>query len=79
MCAECRQPLDLKFRARTRKITLLIIPTDQAIRTLAQEAKDTNAILHVNVLSDSPLLLRELGSFRNLGKPLRDDPYGPEI
>jgi hypothetical protein len=26
---------------------LLIISTDQAIRTLAQEAKDTNAILHI--------------------------------
>ena len=38
---------EVKFQARTRKITLLIIPTDQAIRTLAQEAKDTNAILHV--------------------------------
>ena len=38
---------EVKFRAKTRKITLLISPTDQAIRTLAQEAKDTNAILHV--------------------------------
>lgn len=37
----------VKFQASARKITLLIIPTDQAIRTLAQEAKDTNAILHI--------------------------------
>jgi hypothetical protein len=38
---------EVKFQASARKITLLIIPTDQAIRTLAQEAKDTNAILHI--------------------------------
>jgi hypothetical protein len=38
---------EVKFQARTRTITLLIIPTNQAIRTLAQEPKDTNAILHV--------------------------------
>jgi len=38
---------EVKFQARTRKITLLIIPTNQAIRTLAQEAKDTNAIFHI--------------------------------
>jgi hypothetical protein len=37
---------EVKFQARTRK-NFLIIPTNQAIRTLAQEAKDTNAILHV--------------------------------
>jgi hypothetical protein len=38
---------EVKFQASTRKITLLIIRTDQAMRTLAQEANDTNAILHV--------------------------------
>ena len=38
---------EVKTQASTRKVTLLIIPTDQAVRTLAQEAKDTNAILHV--------------------------------
>jgi hypothetical protein len=38
---------EVKFQASTRTVTLLIIPTDQAIRRLAQEAKDTNAILHV--------------------------------
>jgi hypothetical protein len=38
---------EVKSQASTRKVTFLIIPTDQAIRTLAQEAKDTNAILHV--------------------------------
>jgi hypothetical protein len=38
---------EVEFQASTRKITLLIIPTDQAIKMLAQGAKDTNAILHV--------------------------------
>ena len=38
---------EVKLQASTRKVTLLIIATDQAVRTLAQEAKDTNAILPI--------------------------------
>jgi hypothetical protein len=45
--------------------------TAKAIRTLAQEAKDTNCHSPRHVLSDSPLLLSESRSFRNLGKPLK--------
>ncbi len=38
---------EVKTEATSRKIALLIIPTDKAIETLAQEPDDTNAILHV--------------------------------
>jgi hypothetical protein len=38
---------DVIAEARRRKVELLIMPTDEAIETLAQKTKDTNAILHV--------------------------------
>jgi hypothetical protein len=38
---------EVKLEARRRKIDLLILPTDEAIETLAQKPKGTNAILHV--------------------------------
>ena len=37
----------VKHEASRRGIELLILPTHDAIETLAQEPKDTNAILHV--------------------------------
>ena len=38
---------EVKREARRRKVELLIMPTDEAIKTLAQNPKDTNALLHV--------------------------------
>jgi len=38
---------EVKPEARRRKIDLLILPTDEAIETLANKPKGTNAILHV--------------------------------
>jgi hypothetical protein len=38
---------DVKLEARRRKVDLLILPTDKAIETLADQPKGTNAILHV--------------------------------
>ena len=38
---------EVKREARRRKIDLLILPTDEAMATLAQKPDDTNAILHV--------------------------------
>jgi hypothetical protein len=38
---------EVKLEALRRDIDLLIVPTEQAIETLAQAPKDTNAILHV--------------------------------
>ena len=38
---------EVKLEARRRKVALLILPTDEAIQTLANEPKGTNAILHV--------------------------------
>jgi hypothetical protein len=38
---------EVKREARRRKIDLLILPTDEAMETLAQKSDDTNAILHV--------------------------------
>jgi hypothetical protein len=38
---------EVKREARRRKIDLLILPTDEAMETLAQKPDDTNAILHV--------------------------------
>ncbi len=38
---------NVKKEARSRKIELVILPTDEAIETLAKTSKDTNAILHV--------------------------------
>ncbi len=38
---------DVKNEALARKIELLILPTEGAIRELAREPEDTNAILHV--------------------------------
>lgn len=38
---------NVKEEARRRKVDLLIVPTDEAIETLARDSKDTNAILHV--------------------------------
>jgi hypothetical protein len=38
---------EVKGEARRRKIDLLILPTDEAMETLAQKPDDTNAILHV--------------------------------
>jgi hypothetical protein len=37
----------VKLEARRRKIELVILPTDEAIETLAKKSRDTNAILHV--------------------------------
>src|SRR5260370_41051664 len=38
---------EVKKEARSRKIELGMLPTDEAIETLAKTSKDTNAILHV--------------------------------
>jgi hypothetical protein len=38
---------EVKLEARRRKVALLILPTDEAIETLAHQPKRTNAILHV--------------------------------
>ena len=38
---------EVKLEARRRKVALLILPTDEAIQTLANQPKGTNAILHV--------------------------------
>ena len=38
---------EVKLEARRRKVDLLILPTDEAIETLANQPKGTNAILHV--------------------------------
>ena len=38
---------EVKFEARRRKVDLLILHTDEAIETLANQPKRTNAILHV--------------------------------
>ena len=38
---------EVKLEARRRKIDLLILPTEEAIETLAKKPEDTNAILHV--------------------------------
>src|ERR1700737_2716363 len=38
---------EVKIEARSRKVDLLILPTDDAIETLANKPKGTNAILHV--------------------------------
>jgi len=38
---------DIKLEAERRKIKLLILPTAQSIDALAQDADNTNAILHV--------------------------------
>jgi hypothetical protein len=38
---------EVKLEARRRKVDLLILPTDEAIDTLANQPKGTNAILHV--------------------------------
>ncbi len=37
----------VKLEARRRKVDLQILPTDEAIETLAKKPKRTNAILHV--------------------------------
>ena len=38
---------EVKLEARRRKIDLLILSTEEAIQTLANQPKRTNAILHV--------------------------------
>ena len=38
---------EVKLEARRRKVDLLILPTEEAIETLAKQPKRTNAILHV--------------------------------
>jgi hypothetical protein len=38
---------EVKLEARRRKVALLILPTEEAIETLANQPKRTNAILHV--------------------------------
>ncbi len=38
---------EVKLEAHRQKIDLLILPTDEAIQTLAKKPYDTNAILHV--------------------------------
>ena len=38
---------EVKLEARRRQVDLLILPTDEAIETLANRSKGTNAILHV--------------------------------
>jgi len=39
--------VEVKLEALRRKVDLLIVPTKQAIDTLGENAKYTNAILHV--------------------------------
>jgi hypothetical protein len=38
---------EVKNEARSRKVELMILPTDEAIEMLAKKSHDTNAILHV--------------------------------
>jgi hypothetical protein len=38
---------EVKREARSRKIELVILPTDEAIKILAKRPEETNAILHV--------------------------------
>ena len=38
---------EVKREAKPRKIELLILPTEQAMKLLNQHAEKTNAILHV--------------------------------
>jgi len=38
---------EVKREARRRKIELLIVPTDEAIKALGKDSLDTNALLHV--------------------------------
>jgi hypothetical protein len=38
---------EVKLEARRRKVDLLILPTDEAIETLANKPKRTNAILQL--------------------------------
>ena len=38
---------EVKLEARRRKVALLILPTEEAVETLANQPKGTNAILHV--------------------------------
>jgi hypothetical protein len=38
---------EVKREAGSRKIELMILPTDEAMETLAKKSQDTNAILHV--------------------------------
>ena len=38
---------EVRLEARRRKVDLLILPTDEAIETLAEKTEGTNAILHV--------------------------------
>jgi hypothetical protein len=38
---------EVRLEARRRKVDLLILPTDEAIETLAKRVEGTNAILHV--------------------------------
>ena len=38
---------EVRDEARRRNIDLVILPTTQAIGTLSQTMKDTNAILHL--------------------------------
>lgn len=38
---------EVRLEARRRKVDLLVLPTEQAIRILKKEPKATNAILHV--------------------------------
>jgi len=38
---------EVKLEARRQKINLLIVPTKEAIQTLARKPQHTNAILHV--------------------------------
>ena len=38
---------EVKSEAKRRKIELLILPTEEAMKLLNQQAKSTNAILHV--------------------------------
>ena len=38
---------EVKLEARRRKVALLILPTEEAIETFANQPKGTNAILHV--------------------------------
>ncbi|MFZ0887238.1 MAG: MTH938/NDUFAF3 family protein [Candidatus Binataceae bacterium] len=38
---------EVKLEARRRKVALLILPTDDAIKAFAKQPRGTNAILHV--------------------------------
>ena len=55
---------EVKLEARRRKVDLLILPTDEAIETLANQPKRTNAILHVRAPGSDGNKKGPAGAFR---------------